>query len=340
MKLNTETAVSYLRDKGVVPEFVEIESTPLGGGVSNGVFRINWDDDELVVKQPLADLNVEEDWPADVNRVHNEAAAARVYNDILEETRFSGLVVPSVRLEDCNEHVLALTAAPTSARMWKSDLLSGTVNSQVGSTLGGFLAVAHRHTEGNKSTQKQFNNYTPFEQLRLEPYHETVADRHPDVSGEIEREVERLRSRRVTLVHGDFSPKNVLVDDSNSTRRLWLLDFEVAHWGDPVFDVSFMLNHLFIKSLYNHTQCVEYTATAEAFWDAYESGSKLESNFERSVLVELGVLMLARVDGKSPVEYVENAETKSKLRTLAKRAIRGDLTSLEAFCDAVQKSAE
>lgn len=328
MRLTAETTAQFLRSRGLVPKESEPESKSLGGGVSNGVFRIEWDDEAVVVKQPLPELDVDDEWPADIGRVHNEAAAARIYDNLVNETGFADLSVPAVRLEDRDEHILVLTAAPESARMWKSDLLQGQISPQIGATLGEFLSIAHEHATGNEEIRRQFSNYTPFEQLRLEPYHETVAERHRDVAPIVEREVNRLKNSRTTLVHGDYSPKNVLVDDSGSERRLWLLDFEVAHWGDPVFDIAFMLNHLCIKSVYNEERSEKYVSTAEAFWSAYTNDAEPDA-LERSVVTELGVLMLARVDGKSPVEYVQRSSTKQRLRRLAKRLLTEDDTTLE-----------
>ena len=109
-------------------------------------------------------------------------------------------------------------------------------------------------------------------------------------------EVDRILDVDRTLVHGDYSPKNVLVDRAGDDTP-WILDFEVAHWGDPAFDTGFMMNHLFIKSVYNHEQQSEYLDAAFAFWDAYDEG--VSWDIETETVTELGVLMLARVDGKS-----------------------------------------
>ena len=38
-----------------------------------------------------------------------------------------------------------------------------------------------------------------------------------------------------TLVHGDFSPKNILI----SNKKIIYLDAECCNYGDPVFDLVF-----------------------------------------------------------------------------------------------------
>ncbi|MEF8856196.1 MAG: phosphotransferase, partial [Haloplanus sp.] len=138
-----------------------------------------------------------------------------------------------------------------------------------------------------------------------------------------------------TLVHGDYSPKNVLVDRSDDPVP-WILDFEVAHWGDPAFDAAFMLNHLFIKSIYNHDRHAAYADAADRFWTAYDRAA--EWDIERETVAELAVLMLARVDGKSPVEYVDRAVAEA-LRRVAKRTLRGDAETLADFAALAREEA-
>jgi 5-methylthioribose kinase len=165
-----------------------------------------------------------------------------------------------------------------------------------------------------------------------------------------------------TLVHGDYSPKNVLLDrdggspladgDGEPTGSAredeptgsargptpWVIDFEVAHWGDPAFDAAFMLNHLFIKSVYNHAIQSAYLDAAVAFWDAYDE--RVPWDAERETVRELGVLVLARVDGKSPVEYVEEGAVADALRHLAKRTLRGEVETLDEFATAAREEGD
>jgi 5-methylthioribose kinase len=339
MGLTADRVAPVLIERGVVPDDADPEVTPLGGGVSNEVFHVAWADDAVVVKQPLANLAVEDDWPADVGRVHNEAAAARVYRRVVDAYEVRDIVVPAVRFEDRDEHLIAIDAAPLSAGMWKTDLLAGKVDETVGEVVGSFLGAAHEFAATESDVREGFSNYTPFEQLRLDPYHATVAERHPDVAPAIDAEIERIRDARSTLVHGDYSPKNVLIEGDDS-RRGWLLDFEVAHWGDPAFDVAFMLNHLFIKSVYNADRNERYVSTARTFWDAYGDVTTVDAGFETNVVAELGVLVLARVDGKSPVEYVTAETTKDRLRTVAKTVLTTDAATLDSVVEILRSEVE
>ena len=329
--LSPETAGAYLADRGRISD-PSVDAVQLGGGVSNRVVAVRSDEGTLVLKQPLPNLAVEEDWPADVSRVHNEAAATRAYESILDDAGLAA-TVPSVLLEDREHHVVGFERAPEHSRMWKRDLLDGTVDRRVAREVGRVLGAVHREAADDPALLAPFESKLPFDQLRIDPYHRTVARRHPDVADEVDAASERLLASDRTLVHGDYSPKNVLVED-RGTFRVWILDFEVAHRGDPSFDTAFMLNHLFIKSVYNADRREAYREAASAFFEAYDDA--VTWDIETETVEELGVLMLARVDGKSPVEYVERSATKDALRRIAKRTLLEGVADLDAFAALVR----
>lgn len=330
MTLSPEAARGYLaeRDGGFD---ANVEAIRLGGGVSNHVIKVRDEDNCIVLKQPRPNLNVEEDWPADVDRVHNEATATRVYESILKGVDLDA-TVPAIQFEDHERHIVGMECAPETTSMWKDDLLDGVVDDCVAEIAGRVLGTVHREAAADLSALAQFASKRPFEQLRIDPYHSAVASRHPDLNDVITAMNERLLGSERTLVHGDFSPKNILVD--RESARIWVLDFEVAHRGDPVFDTAFMLNHLYIKSVYNADRGECYRAAARTFFAAYDDLVPWE--LEAGTVEELGVLMLARVDGKSPVEYLDEPATKETLRSIALRTLTEDVRDLDAFTEIVQ----
>ncbi|MFB6360319.1 MAG: phosphotransferase family protein [Halobacteriales archaeon] len=327
-----DSAGAYFQEQGVIPADATPRTRSLGGGVSNHVIEIRWGDNCLVAKQPLPNLAVEDDWPADVGRVHNEASAARAYADIIDAADLVART-PAVRYENETDHVIGLDCAPADALMWKRELLDGIVDTHVARTLGRLLGTVHARAAGDDRLRQQFEHDRPFDQLRIDPYHRTTAERHPDVADAIRAEIDRVTDVHRTLVHGDYSPKNVLLE-RNGGPVPWILDFEVAHWGDPAFDTAFMLNHLCIKSVFNHERNAAYLGAAEAFWTAYDTC--VDWDIEADTVRELGVLMLARVDGKSPVEYVEEGPIADALRSVAKGALRQDLRTLERFRERIR----
>jgi 5-methylthioribose kinase len=338
LTLSPETAPAYLRERGLVDgseaDAGEVSATTLGGGVSNRVVRVDAGDRSFVLKQPLSNLAVEDDWPADVSRVHNEAAAARAYADVIEATGLDDVRVPAVLAEDHDAHVVVFSCAPDGAVMWKAELLDGRVDPAVARSLGRLLGTVHERASRDDELRERFADPTPFDQLRVDPYHRTTAERHPEVAAEIRDEAERVLAADRTLVHGDYSPKNVLVDRSSGLR--WILDFEVAHWGDPAFDTAFMLNHLFIKSVHVDGRLDACVDSARGFWSAYCEASGWD--IERETVRELAVLMLARVDGKSPVEYLDPGED-DLLREISTRALREGTGTLDGFAGIVREVA-
>lgn len=334
LDLNPDTVGGFLRQHGYEAENTSVEVQTLGGGVSNTVLLARSDQACVVLKQPLPNLDVNEDWPADVTRVHNEAAAARAYRTILNTANHQ-IRVPRVEFEDESRHVIGIECAPESAEMWKTELLEGYVDTDIASTVGQALGLVHVHAADDAALRAEFESQRPFRQLRIDPYHRTVAQRHPDVADIIEAEIDRILSVDRTLVHGDYSPKNVLVNRLDGSSEPWILDFEVAHWGDPAFDTAFMLNHLFIKSVYNHENHEDYIEAIRLFWDGYSS--ICDWDIEHETVTELGILMLARVDGKSPVEYVEDSSTAESLRMIAKSTLDRNLTTID---EVVERTAE
>jgi len=330
-RLDAGSVGAYLERRGVVDAAADATVEPLGGGVSNVVLLVEADQ-RLVVKQPLANLAVDDDWPADVDRVHNEAAAARAYDRLLDGEPAR---VPAVVDEDRKRHVVVFEAVP-AGRTWKADLLDGRVERAVAVRLGRALGTVHAGAAGDRQLRATFEATgpgAPFEQLRLDPYHRTVAEHYPELAGVVTDELRRLRATRLTLVHGDYSPKNALVGGPDHPTP-WLLDFEVACWGDPAFDAAFVLNHLCIEAVHRREPDA-YLGAARAFREAYAArlpaGGRLSwSAVEPDVVRELGVLALARVDGKSPVEYL-GPDGRERVRTAGRRALERGLDRLEAY---------
>jgi 5-methylthioribose kinase len=277
---------------------------PLGGGVSNTVFAVGGGGRRVVVKQSLERLRVTEEWRAPLGRVLTEAAALDLAHSVTPQH------VPTVLFVDPTRYVLALAGAPAEWRDWKSCLLTGQVDSWVAQQLGGALAAWHNATREGALLQPRFFDSEPFELLRVDPYYRTVARKRPDLSGPLHDLIDQMNSRRQCLVHGDFSPKNVLVDDLR--KACWVIDFEVAHYGDPAFDVSFLLAHLLLKSLHKPEHRQAYDKCASMFVSAYADQTSTALAPELPyVMRHVGALLAARALGKSPAEYLSGDQAQS-----------------------------
>ncbi|HTT89269.1 MAG TPA: aminoglycoside phosphotransferase family protein [Acidimicrobiales bacterium] len=297
--LGAGNVLQYLASRGLQPKAGAV-ARPLGGGVSNIVLAVGEGPGSMVVKQALARLRVADAWWAPRERALVEAEALDLAG------RLTPGAVPRVLDRDPGRCALVVERAPADWQDWKSRLLSGTADARVAAWLGSLLAGWHRATLHGQELSERFYSQEPFEALRVEPYYRTVARRRPPMAGAVLAFADELLSHRLCLVHGDFSPKNVLVGRG---RELWVIDFEVAHLGDPAFDVAFMLCHLMLKSLHRPELAPAYDRCALAFASAYEAGVGMElAPSWDYVLGHVGCLVMARVDGKSPAEYLSEGE--------------------------------
>ncbi len=287
----------------------------LAGGVSNRTVLVRFPEGRAwVLKQALTRLRVEVDWFSDPERVHREALALQWYARLAPPG-----AVPKLVFEDREQHLIAMEAVPLPHTNWKSALLAGDLNLDYVEQFGTLLGLVHRRAAAQQEVQEAFSDTSFFESLRLEPYYIYSAGQAPEAADFLHRLVADTRSRRITLVHGDYSPKNVLVHRS----RLVLLDYEVAHFGDPAFDLGFSLAHLCSKAHHLKDRRLDFASAAEVYWRTYRAAIGMAgpaaddadwaSDLEpRAVRHTLGCL-LARVIGRSPLEYL-NADERVRQR--------------------------
>nr|WP_281387125.1 aminoglycoside phosphotransferase family protein [Jiangella mangrovi] len=298
-----------MRDRGVVGAG-PATAAALGGGVSNVVLAVGDGRRRLVVKQALPRLRVAAEWTAPTDRTLTEADAL-----VLAAGLTPG-AVPAVVDRDDDRHVLVLEHAPPGWRDWKADLLGGTADPAVAARLGEVLARWHAGTtEPDALPPRVRAGGDAFERLRVEPFYRRVAAQTPGELGErILATADAMTARRTCFVHGDFSPKNVLVapDGQGPGPGLWAIDFEVAHLGDPAFDPAFLLCHLSLKAVHRPASAAAYARCAAAFAAAYEGGGPAPD--WPYVLRHAGCLILARVRGASPAEYLMAAERETAWR--------------------------
>jgi aminoglycoside phosphotransferase (APT) family kinase protein len=213
--------------------------------------------------------------------------------------------------------------------LWKDQLRQGRADPAFAAAVGRTLAAIHRHTAGNPDIARRFATDAIFHAIRLEPYLLATAEKHPDLRARIAVVYERTFSSKICLVHGDVSPKNILV----GPRGPVFLDAECAWHGDPAFDLAFCLNHLLLK-------CLWVPEAKQGFLDCFDALSKSYSpdhELEHRAAALLPVLLLARVDGKSPVEYLD-AKGEEHVRRTARPLIRFPEEKLSSIRDAWQKS--
>jgi aminoglycoside phosphotransferase (APT) family kinase protein len=301
--------VAWLRATGRLPAGEQPEVTVLGGGVSSRAVLVRSDRRAWVLKQALAKLRVPVDWFSDPLRVHREASALRW----LAELAPAGST-PQLVFEDSGEHVVCMTAVPRPHENWKTMLLAGDVRKEHVERFATILATIHVRSGARlEELEVEFGDRGFFETLRLEPYYGYAAETAPAAAPFLHALQEETRAVRATLVHGDYSPKNVLVH----AGRLGLVDHEVSHLGDPAFDVGFSSAHLLSKAHHLPGCRGSFLEAARAHWRTYASATAAEPWREglepRSARQTVGCL-LARVAGRSQLEYLSAAEKERQLR--------------------------
>ena len=313
VELNVATAGGYIRTRGYEPK----EIVELSGGVSNNVLRISTDNQCFIVKQSLPRLRVQMEWFSDPSRIFRESGALKWLSGRLPEG-----AVPRVLFEDPEQFAFAMTSAPDGARTWKSHLLEGETDSELAVEAGRLQASMAASTWNDANALAEFGDRRFFHELRLDPYYRVTAGRHPDLARHIGAVIEATESRQVCLVHGDWSPKNFLVSPTPGPSRLMAIDFEVIHYGDPSFDTAFLLNHLLLKSFHRPSSAPAYRAMGRCYFSAVTQGLPEQPCwFEPAVMQHLGCLLLARIDGKSPVEYLTDEGVRQSVRDLARSII-------------------
>lgn len=289
---------AQLQDAGLVTPVEPVEFTQLTGGVSSDIWLVRGGDGRrFVVKRALAKLRVRDDWFADTSRNRTELAWFGYASQLLPTN------VP--KLIHCGDGWFAMEYLGDDLQKWKSELLLGVTTGINAARAGEFLGKIHRASWNDAVARETFNTGEAFHALRLEPYLLTTGARLPRLQKLFVEEANRLAQTRLALVHGDFSPKNQLVN----AQRFIVLDAETAWFGDPAFDVAFQLTHLHLKPLLrtNADDTRRMLTLVKVFWSAYRDalGRFADADLEARTARLLLMILLARVHGKSPVEYLQ-----------------------------------
>lgn len=313
-----------LADAGTIGEV-----SPLSGGVSSDIATVQLPERTVCIKFALEKLRVAEDWRAPVAR--NAAEYAWI--------EFAGSIVPG-----CTPELLGRDEALNGFAMefltgddiylWKTALLSGTTSGDEGRKVGDVLGRIHAASVTDELDSTAFQNQQDFSDLRLDPFLLYTGSVHNELAGALARLAESQGETLLTLIHGDVSPKNILFRNG----RPVFLDAECATMGDPGFDVSFCLNHLALKAFHRPSDGQALLAEFSALWMSYSTHVDWEDvdKLERRICDLLPALMLARIDGKSPVEYLDRA-TRDVIRRFAKPLVLDPPESLNGFKDALRE---
>jgi len=312
-----------LRNMGLLaPDAPAPAGRALTGGVSSDIWLVETPEGPVCVKRALAKLNVAAEWRVPVGRNLYEARWMRRANAAVPGS------APALLGQDEANGALAMAyLPPESYRLWKAELHDGRADAAFAGAVGAALGRIHAATAADPELSLEFPTDPIFFDIRLEPYLLATAARHPDRAEALRALVAATQANKRALVHGDVSPKNILVGPAGPV----FLDAECAWWGDPAFDLAFVLNHLLLK-------CLWTPAARDGFFRCFAAlaGSYLvQVDWEPAASVQaraarlLPGLFLARIDGKSPVEYITDEAERNRVRRVGRALLAAPTVLLD-----------
>lgn len=317
--------------------FVGADETPTGeplaGGVSSDIWRVDTRRGPVCVKRALAKLKVAAEWRVPVSRNANEVAWIETAGGIVPRA------VPRILAHDVESGAFVMEYLdPTDYRSWKDDLRQGRADPAVAAQAGDRLGRIHAGTAGRADVAARFATDSIFHAIRLDPYLLAAAAKHPRHRAVLEAVVSETAATKRALVHGDVSPKNIVVGPGGPV----FLDAECAWYGDPAFDIAFCLNHFLLKCLWTPAAREGFLACFAAMTEAYLAQATWESkgDLEARAARLLPGLFLARVDGKSPVEYLTDESGKNRVRRVASMLLDDPVRKLHTVAAAWRKELE
>ncbi len=330
--IDEQNAAEYLRQREWVRGDERISVRELAGGVSNEVLYVSRPDrpgGDFVLKQARSQLRTPDPWFCGVERIWREVEVLRVCAELLDAAPAAAqgeLVAQTPRIlhEDRENYAFAMTAAPKDHRVWKADLLAGRIEPAISAACGRLLGRLHAASWQAAVIAARLEDRKIFDELRLDPYYRTLARAFPGAdAAALEELIDSVWSHRRSLVHADFSPKNLLVYEGG----LLLVDFETGHFGDPAFDLGFFLSHLTLKAAYHAPDIEPYLALTERFWQSYQDelaeriGREEWSDLQRRAALNFAACGWARLDGTSKVDYLTEPARRESFRSFCRELL-------------------
>jgi len=297
----------------------------LEGGVSSVLLKLVIGEKCWILKQPLEKMRVKTEWTAPLWRSHLEARCIRLLSAILPKG-----AVPQLIFNDPDNYLIIMSCAPRGATLWREELINGNVNLKIAEKAGEYLSIIQNETFKDDNIRKEFSR-SPLGGLAN--YYRILEKPHPDLIKEIEALINFSVNNKVCLTLADFNPKNIFVKDD----EIMLIDLEGAHWGDQSFDPAMLITHLLLKLVYNSHINERYIDAVQTFWEAYRRKLRNRNKgLEDKVVRHIGTLLLARVNGKSPVKYLSK-EKREIPRTVGRKILLERCSRIQQVIDYIDE---
>jgi 5-methylthioribose kinase len=310
-RLDETTLPDHLRLLGLLrrDEVAQVETA--GDGNINWVRRVRTSDRSFIVKQARLHLERFPEYQAPTERIVCEARYYEAARTLDPES-----VCPAVLHFDPDARLLVLEDLGDAPRL-EAVLEKGGAASDVATRLARFLGAVHGATTGDASLAGRFDNDA---MRRLHGDHIFVLPFAPNefpLAAPVRARAEAIwrdgrfaavardayaeyLERGDALVHADVQATNVLV----AKRGAVLLDAEIAHAGDPAFDLGTLFAHLWLPDVARgaaHDGDVVIRDARRAYASARPgAGADLEARANRYAAIE----MLRRTLGAARVAAV------------------------------------
>jgi len=330
MNLEKKALSGYLQRKKIIRRGTPIRVQPLGDGSKNRVYYVSSSSQSWIIKQAHARVQIKERWSIDRKRIFTEVNCIEVLRQFLPPE-----VIPEPIVEDRTDYISITTAPPKNAVLWESELADGKIDLQIAAQCGELLATVHNETKDQPQIKTLFKDIKAFEQLRIEPHHDHVINNFSDLKKAIQAQTKRLKKEGQCLILGDLRPRNVWVNGT----QLYLVDFATAHYGHPSFDLGFYAADMCVKAMQNSLQKAAYLEAINVFWNGYFSlsSSKKPEEIEKPAVRDLGCMLLAATDGRTPV-YFEDPHITDLARRIAMSLLFTELNSIEDITEFINRT--
>ena len=314
IELTETTLPEYLKNEGFIPHDEPVAVEKVGDGNINWVRRVRTDSGSWVVKQARPTLERFPEYRASTERIVFEERFFRTVAPMDAES-----VCPRVIRFDPEQRVLVLEDLGDVERL-DAALARRADMTSVASRLARFLGAVHRGTRDGAHAARFANDemrrlhgdhifQLPFRENDF-PLSERIADRAAELRADttlvqtIDAVYRRYLEPRGCLLHGDVQPANVLLSAAGPK----LLDAEIAHVGDPAFDLGQLLGHLLLPAAARAEPDAARPAVA-ASWRAYASAWDGAPPFELADAARHGgIELLRRTLGAARVPAVARDE--------------------------------
>ena len=298
-----------------------IQYKKLTGGVSSEVYHVKTIKNNYCIKRSLKRLLVKKKWIVNTNRIKFEYLWLKHCQNILKRN------IPNTYEFNNKKKYIVMEYLKTSQyKTLKQLYFNKIININTIRSISKHLYKIHSNSSNYKTKKTFEGNYKNFYDLRLDPYFNEVGRVYPKYKGYIKKINESYIKHSNTLVHGDFSPKNILV----GKNKIIYLDAECCNFGDPVFDLVFFTNHLLIKSIFFKDKSQEFIKLYISFYKEYLSNlsTKNFNSYIDRIIKMTPIMLLSRVDGKSPVEYINKVKIKNIIRKKSFLLLDSKISSL------------